>query len=236
MYFDLRHNRESDVIVTFARLKIASPSIWDVGANQGEWSQIFFREVPGGQVFAVEATHDIAAHLQNKIAFEPRITVIGEALSSCSSTAQILWSSSQDTTIYLTRRIEERFYQYGATWLEIKSAAGDNILQRPYVSPPNSLKTNVEGYKVDILKDITKPIFSSDRPALIPFEYGSIYKPTHRAIIDVYDNLRQNYFIGRIYQTGVEFSNYFYDMDDFRMPNCAADSRDLDSTHFARSP
>lgn len=142
--------------------------VFDVGANQGEYAEIFARE--GARVLAIEpntAFHVRLTALSRMLAIEPRFTAVGDApgeaeLNVCS------------TPGYST--LVDRNADWIATSPDYADVTWTHSLKVPVTTldllakefgEPEYVKIDVEGFELNVLRGM------SFRPRYLSFEFGA---------------------------------------------------------------
>jgi len=193
--------------------------ILDVGAYRGTWATMARAASPESQIYCFEPVPWALPHLKAQEGPQ-RLKVFGFGLGS------------QDTTRELTAYGEEashlsNFYDYphgGLTGkkIPIEIRRGDAILAEHGIDGVDFVKIDTEGSEFEVLKGFEKAL-SGKKLRLIQFEYGQANILSHYLLKDHYEYLAGlGYRVGKIYPTGVDFSPYSFDKEDFIGPNFVA--------------
>lgn len=216
--FDMGTNGE------FRVLKILSlfhpKCIFDVGANEGEWSHSVSERYPGCSIHAFEivpSTYDILLtnikDLQNVkpnnfgLSDESGMITINIGKDSTVATAFKI-ESMQDHDVYYSQTIE----------CEIKKASDYCIKNN--IKTIDFLKVDVEGMDLKVIKGFGEQI---KHVRVVQFEYGIFNISSHDLLSDFCKYFKDNSFVvGKIFPKYVKFFEYHFNMENFHGSNYIA--------------
>lgn len=213
--WDLNANGEAALVRRLAPARFSTA--FDVGAHVGEWSVLALREWPRAHVHAFEVAPATCERLQE------RLTAAG--LSSRSTLNCLgLGDANESRTMYyypdhpnLTCD-SPRHTQHRSTPFQAQLVTGDRYAADHRIERINFVKIDVEGAEHLVLEGLSETI-REGRIDCIQFEYGAFAIDTRILLTDYYKLLRRDYWIGKIYPTHVDFSDYQWTMENFRFSN-----------------
>jgi FkbM family methyltransferase len=222
--YDLRRNGEARV----ARLIVgSSPStVFDVGANRGEWALEVASINPDASLHCFEISSDTRAELRTRVAGAQKITVADCGLDREPGSARVKRYAGSDwyTSVYdFPHDLEHE-------WVEEPVTTGDAYLAEHAIARVDLLKIDAEGAEHRILEGFAEAL-ATGRVRAIQFEYGRAAIVTRFLLRDFYELLEAyGYRLGKIFPGYVDFRPYDLADEDFRGPNylaVRADEREL---------
>jgi FkbM family methyltransferase len=218
---DLATNGESHVM---QRLAVASVGVaFDVGAHAGGWSMAALHAWPDATVHAFEVAPPTFADLSRKIAaagLSSRVRLNELGLSDATGTECLYYfPGSAELTCDRPRHEGRPFETFEGSMLR-----GDEYVAQTGVRHIDFLKIDVEGAEHKVLRGFSQTI-AAGRIECIQFEYGAFAIQTRLLLADYFTLLGEHYWIGKIYPTYVEFSDYAWTLEGFRFANFLAVSR-----------
>jgi FkbM family methyltransferase len=191
--------------------------VFDVGANQGDWTAAVLAEIPTATVHAFEIIEETNAALAKRMAGEPRVVVNRFGLSD---SAGMLKMRSFEGSSKLASCTEYPHGKFREVSCQVRR--GDEYLRERSISRIDFLKLDVEGAERLVLKGFEQALDSA-RIDVIQFEYGKVAILTHFLLKDFYDLLEsKGYSVGKIYPDHVDFRPYKLEDEDFLGPNYLA--------------
>jgi FkbM family methyltransferase len=197
----------------------------DVGAHLGGWSLEALRVWPSVRVHAFEVappTFERFARRVTDSSLSDRVTLNCLGLSDRAQVGEMYFYPEHP---HLTCD-RPRHTTHRATPFQAQLQAGDMYLAEHRIDRVDFVKIDVEGNEHLVLQGFDKAI-QEDRLECIQFEYGAFSIDTRVLLADYYAALAGKYWIGKIYPTHVEFSDYEWTMESFRFSNflCVAKRR-----------
>lgn len=222
-FYDFTRNGEAFALRRFARWRgSAGYCVWDVGAHEGEWADQARALLGDVQVVSFELIKPIADRMIARA--DPgwhRIVAVG--LSDEEGEIEVDWNHDHDTTNSIRPREESTLFQgahretVGAT---LRTA--DRLIAEGLPAPV-LLKIDVEGAEAAVLRGASALIGGAEAPAMIQFEYGQTWIPFGETLRPTWERLRKaGYAVGRLFPDHVEFKDYDYSEEHFRMGNYIA--------------
>lgn len=210
-------NGEAFVLSRFNQWSQGSKtSIWDVGANYGEWSDIAHQMVPAAAIHSFEIIPEIASTLTDSTWRSAHAF----GLSNSAGIIDVHWNQGHNTESSINPRTESiSFRESHVSVIQCQIRAGDKLVGD--LGFPDFLKIDTEGHEAYVLRGFSETLQSSNAPALIQFEYGITYVPTGSTLREIY-SLLPGYSIGRLYPNYVDFKPYSFTDENLRMCNMIA--------------
>jgi len=226
---DVGENGEIDLLHRLAHFEFRT--VFDVGANVGDWSMEALTCWPGARVHAFEVATPTFDALQANIEkrrLQDRATLNRCGLGDVSGARTMYYYPEQpELTCY-----EPRHDDFKATAFDAEIVTGDSYVGQSGVDRIDFLKVDVEGAEHLVLNGLSATI-AEGRVGCIQFEYGAFAIGTRFLLHDFYELLGSRYWIGKIFPTGVEFCDYSWRVEDFRFANYLCVSRDRDDVRRA---
>jgi FkbM family methyltransferase len=205
-YNIIRKLRQANFLIAF-----------DIGANYGDWLIESIMAWPQCQVHAFEVAPLTFEGLRNRLKRSPwldRATLNPFGLSDTSGEQTMFYFPEHpDLTCDLSRHEALESIPF-----EAHLVTGDQYAGEHAIETVDFLKIDVEGAEHRVLKGFAK-FLEARKVQCIQFEYGAFATQTRVLLGDYYTLLSQNYWIGKIYPTHVDFKDYHWTMEDFRFAN-----------------
>jgi FkbM family methyltransferase len=229
--YDPRTNGEWRVLRTLAE---AWPStVFDVGANAGDWTSMAARTLPGAVVHAFEIVEPTRRHLLARTRGIPNVRVCDAGLLDDDGEVAVRYfpEAAQFSSVAGVP------YGAGADWLEAgevmrseeiiaRVMRGDAYASKQGIERISLLKIDVEGAEHRVLAGF-RDMLASGRIDVVQFEYGMVNIFTRYLLQDFYGFFeRAGFEVGKIYPTHVDFRPYNVRHEDFRGPNYLAVRRE----------
>lgn len=204
-------------------------TIFDVGANIGNWAYLAHEVFPDATIHCFEIMKDTYEKLARRAEETPNIIVCNHGLSHQNEEVMLKHfpHASGLTTMVEPLQIPENAEMHFADRLQHHYTkgiviTGDSYVQNAKVNRINFLKIDVEGADYLVLKGFTKTI-DMKKVDLIQFEYGRANIFSKFLLYDFYLFLKEKgYQVGKIYPNYVEFRDYSVSHEDFIGPNFLA--------------
>ena len=219
------HNRGSDFFLNGERnvIERLAPAgcrtVFDVGANAGNWSKAALDLWPGCTVHAFEVaprTADrFAAHLAPYIE-EGRALLSRHGLSDCTGELEMFYYPDADElTSYSKRHPEHKSVAFTG---QIDTL--DHYCARENIDEIDFLKIDIEGHEFKVIRG-GSDIMKSGKVACLQFEYGAFSTGSRFLVRDYYD-LLPDYWIGKVFPRHVAFGEYDWTFENFEFCNYVA--------------
>jgi FkbM family methyltransferase len=196
-------------------------TVFDAGANLGEWSLAAARMLPHAAIHAFEVVPDTARRLGENTRGQARIRInaIGLSDSPGRAEADVCADESWLSSIVdgATAIHEGRFAK-----VSCELTTGDAYCAANDIARIDMLKLDVEGAEGLVLAGL-ETMLAGGRVDVIQFEYGMANIYSRFLLIDAYRVLgRHGFAIGKLYPDGVRFKPYHPTDEDLRGPNYVA--------------
>jgi FkbM family methyltransferase len=208
-------NGERDLLRRLSKAQVLTA--FDVGANDGDWLLGALAAWPSCHIHAFEVAPTTFEHLENRLAMSghaSRASLNCLGLSDIDGTREMYYYPDHPE---LTSDLR-RHNGYRISTFEAGLARGDSYARERGIETVDFLKIDVEGAEHLVMKGMGDYL-SSGRIQCIQFEYGAFSIQTRVLLADYYSLLGPNYWIGKIYPSGVEFTDYHWTMENFRFAN-----------------
>ena len=197
-----------------------SDTVFDVGANRGEWSARCVRYHPKARVHAFEPSPTIFEKLSAQRF--PSVTLCNVGLADKPGRA-ILRVASTDTG--LSSLVDSPIINSkgGTTHEEeVVLTTIDEYCKKQDIERIEYLKIDVEGFELNVLRGAAR-MLSEQKISNIQFEYGPTFIGTRTFLKDIFDILERNgYKISKIYPDGLRHVDISYILENFRYCNFLA--------------
>ncbi len=218
---EFSRNGEADLLRRLAPLDFKT--IVDVGANFGDWSVAALRNWPSAYLHAFEVAPDTFRQLEARVSREAlgaRTRLNNSGLGDRTAVQKMyFFPDHPELTCDRPRHEGSTVVPFDATIV-----AGDEYAAAHGVDAIDFLKIDVEGAEHLVLKGFSQ-MLEGGRIRCIQFEYGAFSIQTRVLLADYYEWLGSRYWIGKLFPSGVEFSDYRWKAEDFRFANFVCVSR-----------
>ena len=202
--------------------------VFDVGANEGHWSEIALELCPGCELHVFEvvpATRDI---LKSNLSQHKDVRVNECGLSNVKQDIEIKYYPDQNTGSS----------EFDFPWntkhemIQAHCDQGDRYMEENGVERINFLKIDVEGADYKVLQGFEAAL-REGRIDVIQFEYNKAAVLSKRMLRDFYELLGgYSYQIGRLLPNGPDFGDYNLQVDEnLLQSNFIAIRNDLRTTY-----
>lgn len=199
--YEFETNGEAALLRSLANEPIQT--IFDVGANVGDWAQKAAQFFPHATIHAFEAVAPTYAILEGNLRGKRHLVAHGYGLSSAPGTAEITYYGADYS--YLSTMGAPLHSHLSSTQIPIELRTGDSVVEQLQLSRIDLLKIDVEGMEHEVLKGFQNAL-ASGRIGMIQFEHH----PGPGLLKDFYVLLgRHGYRIGKIYSRYVDFREYY---------------------------
>lgn len=193
-------------------------TIFDVGANVGEWSKYIAGKLPDAEIHTFEPVEETCKRLKGNTISLPTLKVNNFALSDKKEEIQFNYypSGSYFSSIYNNQLGKE------AQKLTIACVTGDDYCLENGINQIHFLKIDTEGSEHKVLKGFTR-MLSEGKIKIIQFEYGDMCIDSGFLLKNYFQLLEScGFYIGKIYPKWIEFGGYNKGMENFILSNFLA--------------
>jgi FkbM family methyltransferase len=198
--FEIAENGEAGVLRSLGREGIRT--VFDVGANVGDWSLEAARMFPTASVHAFEPVPDTFAVLAGSAKRETRVTAHPYGLSEDDGIAEFTYYGAENS--FLSTMATAVHDHLPSSRLSIQLRRGDDVMRELSTPIIDLLKIDVEGMEYEVLCGFREAL-GAGKIGLIQFEK----QPGRRLFKDYYGLLGgHGYRIGKIHSRYVDFRPY----------------------------
>lgn len=223
--FNMRRNGELRVLEAISSTR--PQCIFDVGANNGDWSRLAARLNPNSEIHAFEIVPSTFALLAENTADLEKVRKNDVGLSD--QDGEILVNLSEDTSTATACRIEgmkahDDYYRRQAL-CRIRKAS--EYVREHDIERIDFVKIDVEGMDLKVIRGFEDTL---DRVRALQFEYGVFNIASHGLLADFCSLLvSRGFVVGKIFPRTVRFFDYHFDMENFHGSNYVAVKADEES-------
>ncbi|NEQ39984.1 MAG: FkbM family methyltransferase [Okeania sp. SIO3I5] len=145
------------------------PVIFDVGANNGEWSLLLHKMFPESRIFLFEPQPACQKIIMEKQI--PNSKLIPNAVSSKRGTVQLYTTDETSVIASLHQRYESYLQSRTFYSIDVETITLDSVIEDNGLSCVDFIKMDIEGHELDALKGVTKSLEKGIIKAL-SFEFG----------------------------------------------------------------
>lgn len=203
---DIRVNGESRVLELNQRLHEQDDHyvIFDVGANEGEWSRVALEISKNCHVHAFEIVQRTREILAQNLREFPNVTICETGLSDQEQEIEINYYPEQNTGSSAFRLP----WSVKQTMVKALCVRGDDYMAQNEIERIQLLKVDAEGMDYSVLSGFSKAL-AEQRIDAIQFEYNAAAVLSKRLLKDFYELLGgYDYAIGRVLPNKVDFKEY----------------------------
>jgi FkbM family methyltransferase len=200
-------------------------TVFDVGANRGEWSLMVKKIFPNALIHCFEIIPQTFNLLSSTLESYGNIFLNNFGLSDSHKQVSVTYFPQGDTI----SSIQSLPWELGSEIIKCNVITGDDYIKRREINKIDLIKIDIEGHDFFALKGFSE-FLTTKSISVIQFEYGCTCIPSRITLGDFYDFLiPKGYSIGRLYPMGVDFKEYelFHD-ENFRMGNYVAVHKSMD--------
>ena len=214
--YDPQTNGEHFVLRTLAGQHFNS--IFDIGANVGDWALMAHEVFPKAQIHCFEIVPQTYEALKSNTAHIPEITVNNFGLSDKDGEVSVTFYPHADTLASLV----DGAHQNAHHTVQGRVRRGDEYVRERNIAQIDFLKIDVEGAEGLVLNGLAETI-GVGRATVVQFEYGKVNILAKFLLRDFYDFfVSKGYKVGKIYPNYVDFREYKLEHEDFIGPNYLA--------------
>jgi len=221
--YDVSINGEAEMLRRLA--PFAPATLFDVGANTGEWCLAARRAMPDAALHAFEIDPDTAALLAERLKDAPRIALNAFGFAEKEGEVRIFVRPEESTSTTMLATGTE-----GLLEKSVRVTTGDAYAAKHGLDRIDLLKIDVEGAEPRVLEGFGG-CFARGMITMVQFEYGPANLQTRFLLEDFYRFFEERGFVvGKIFPEGVTFGPYLMQDEDFRGPNflaCRSERADI---------
>jgi FkbM family methyltransferase len=210
---DPRTNGEYEVLRRLGRETLGV--VFDVGANQGNWSREVLRLNPRATVYCAEISEPTRERLRASV---PGVVVLDHGLLDRDGIVRVKHYPDDDrlSSVY------DYPHPLRAVWREEPVVTGDRVAAAHGVERIDMVKVDVEGADLAVLHGFRASL-EAGRISVVQFEYGYASVLARTFLLDFFELLEPNgYTIAEVHRGGVEPLRYRLERENFFGPNFVA--------------
>lgn len=191
-------------------------TVFDVGANRGDWSSAWLRLTTLSNIYCFEVVKPVYEKLEKTLQNEGRVKCCHFGLSDGNFETEVAYLPNSDSGSSLNvLPWNQEMIRLPATLRK-----GEDYVREQGIREIFFLKIDTEGHEFQVLLGM-RSLLEKNRIKCIQFEYGYTYIQNSVFLKDIYEMLRgYGYSIGCIYPEGINFKEYnVFKDEDFRMRN-----------------
>lgn len=225
---EFHENGEAQVLERLSPANLIT--VFDVGANVGEYTKAALAAFPKAAVHAFEVAPETAAELAANCApaiTAGRVHLQRYGLSDApGELTMYYYPDNNQLTSYSQRHPEHRSVPFTAQLSTL-----DAYCEERSITAIDFLKIDIEGHEFKVIQGGQR-LFASGGVAALQFEFGAFNTGSKFIIRDYYE-LLPDYWIGKVFPRNVDFRPYSWTMEEFSFCNYVAvhksrpDLRDL---------
>ena len=222
--YDFDRNGERRLLEAMATL---SPrTVFDVGANVGDWSLVAAQLMPTAHIHCFELSprtwRTLAARVQGE-----RFTVNNSGMGDRDGTIEFKDYGENSTVNTILSNATYHDHRQTAVVSQATIVTGDTYCSEHGIDAIDLLKIDVEGADHLVLAGFER-LLGAGAIRVVQFEYGYTHGDAKFLMRDFHEFFaRHGYAVGRLERRGVVFAPWNYKMNDFRSgPNYVAVRQD----------
>jgi FkbM family methyltransferase len=188
--------------------------IFDVGAHVGDWSSMACKEFPNASIHAFELSRSTYEILKNNVSSD-RVIITNVALSNCSGVAAYkeYAGCSKLNTLIGSADLWDGLVSHIIK--ECKVTTGDSYCKDTGVVNIDILKIDAEGADYFVLCGFDD-MLTNRKVRLVQFEYGYLHADAGVSMKQFFSFFTtRGYIVGKLWHDGVEFTNFFYWLNNY---------------------
>ena len=202
-------------LIRYFETKGKTPTIFDVGANIGDWASQILQLSTNIDLHCFEPSKETFNTLSKRLSSYPNVALNMTGLSREEHNLEFYENDAPDVT-----SLYPRFEAKNETKISVNLISGDNYLLEKQIETIDFLKIDIEGMVYDALLGF-KESLRKDKIQLIQFEYGEFNIQSEKLLKHFYE-LLPNYYLGRLYPEHVEIQDWHHNLETFKSANIIA--------------
>ena len=204
-------------------------TIFDVGANRGEYTSAILELYPRSRIFAFEPSRETFRLLEAEFAAMSQVVKLNYGLG-CKARSQLLYKESQYARIASLTPLDVTDHDYTE---KVVIRTLDEVVSEHGISEIDLLKIDVEGHELDVIMGAQNTL-TLRKIKCLQFELGGSSIDTNTTLKDIYEMLSQyDYRIYLITRRGVvALDTYDYQLEQYSTTNFIAELRKKSASQY----
>jgi FkbM family methyltransferase len=195
-------------------------TVFDVGANRGDWLERALRAFPRARIHAFEIAKPTYQKLDDLFSNEQQVVLNCYGLSDRCGPCQIHYCAQHDDITTMLDSIEER--NDNSELIDAETLSGDSYCESRGITHIDFIKIDTEGADYLVLKGFDQ-MFSRQRVEVVQCEYSRANAYSGCLLRDYYHFFQsRGYRIGKLLPQGVQFQSYHSNLENFTYSNYVA--------------
>jgi FkbM family methyltransferase len=231
-FYSNGENRFIDNLINrFEKTDDRKKVIFDIGANIGNYTQMFLDKISNTNIVAdfhlFEPTSSCFYILSDKYKNNENIFLNNVGISDESIEANIYYDREKSGFASLYRRNLDS-YNIQMNHIErVKLVKLQDYIQEKGISHIDFIKIDIEGHELKALKGAGKYL-NNEFIDFIQFEYGGANLDSHTSLMEIYGFLQsKGFLIAKVMNKGLVLREYMPYMDNFNYANYVAVSKKI---------
>jgi FkbM family methyltransferase len=225
--YNCNTNGERFVIERIAKVCNSNGTLFDVGANNGEWTQIGLSSFKQGQIHSFEIVPETYQKLTNHfVGYDSgrgaKLYLNNLGLGDCAETILAYYSPHSTGLATCLPNFTEQFHGFTPEVRTVNIVVGDKYCSENGIDSITLLKIDVEGFEPQVIRGFDA-MLKANRIDAVQFEYGRVNIHTRFLLKDFFDMFSSyGMVVGKVFPKFVNFKPYQYEDEDFLGPNYLA--------------
>jgi FkbM family methyltransferase len=216
--YDKSSNGELMFLKRLGSLDLEINTIFDVGANKGEWAVDTLKYLPNAKIYCFEPIPGTYKKLKKTLSNCENVRCLNFGLSHKSEEITFYTSDQSDELSSSIKIVAEE--TNSEIIAEVKN--GFEFCKESNIESIDFLKIDVEGMEHTVLDGLS-PFLKENKIKIIQFEYGLVNIESKFLLNDFYKLFKYyGYSMGKIYPKGILFKEYAHTDENFIGPNYVA--------------
>ena len=219
--YDFNRNGERRVLEVLAR-EVRPRTVFDVGANVGDWSAMASEALPGCAIHAFEIVPQTFATLRERLAGRPDVCIHPFGLSDAPGEVTVHYADRHTEVASCVPNASTAILGVSTAPVGGRVTTGDLFCAEHGIGRIDFLKIDVEGLEPEVLRGFEGKLAAGEI-TMVQFEYGYINALTKFLLKDFHDFFgRHGMKVGKLFPDHVEFGAYDTRQENFLGPNFVA--------------
>jgi FkbM family methyltransferase len=204
-----------------SQLSGTSATVFDVGANRGNWTAEALARIPNATVHSFEPIPETFADLARRFGGNSRVLLNNAALSDHPESKLRMWTDGLDGT----RSSATAPLENPGRELTVSCTTGDQYIDAHGLGHIDLLKIDVEGHEMEVLHGF-QDSFSSGAIDVVQFEFTLWAAIARRWLADYYDFFdSRDFAVGKLWPREIRWKDYDAEDEQFFRCNFVAARR-----------